>query len=98
MADPNSTIEALANQIDDTIAVTCMNVQERVASPHFSKHGGNMCRAVRDRCCDPEATSKVSIWNNGVPCRVKLSDDPRRILSQRGSRFGDSSTTGCPGQ
>ncbi|SCW51691.1 hypothetical protein SAMN03159473_03657 [Pseudomonas sp. NFACC52] len=98
MADPNSAIVAFANQIDDSIAVARMNVQERVASPHFCKHGSNMCRAERDRCCDPEAASKVSSWNNGVPGRVKLSDDPCGILSQGGSRFSDSSTTSRSGQ
>ncbi len=94
VADPDRAIETLCDEIDEAIAVGGMDVELRVLTRHFRKHGGEVGRAESKRHGNPQAAAQLTGGEDRFPGRVDLGAGSGRMIPERDPRFCERGAAG----
>jgi hypothetical protein len=91
IANPDSTIETLCDEINEAIAVGGMDLELRVPPRHVREHWSEVGRPERKRRSYSQAASKVTGGQDRFPGHVNFGADSIRVVSKRDPGFCESS-------
>lgn len=67
-----------------------------VLSRHFGQHRGEVGRTEGQWHGDSQATAQITSWENRLPGRLDLGDDPGCMIPERYPGFRESGSSGRP--
>lgn len=90
IANPDSAIETLCDEINEAIAVGGMDVEPRMPPRHIGEHRSEVGRPESKRHSHSQAALKVAGGQDRFPGHVDLGADSIRVVSKRNAGFRES--------